>query len=140
MKQGLPIIEEANNFFKEFEEASNKLRDIGAKAYTVPPSKNDINLYLALKDIISKIHIDKASNFEKIIKAAEPNIENLNDLVQKYTISNILIQYLYEIKSRKPEVDIMPIITLIPYWADNETWLKAVSEEAMPYLVNLDLI
>jgi len=135
-----PVAEEYNNTLEELRQASQLIRNAGAQVYGAPPSDNDTNLFARLKDAISKIAVEKADNFEKLIKAHEPNIENLNDLAQKLVISNILIQYLYAIKSNRPDVDVLPVIMLIPYWADNETWLKCLEQETLAYLVNLELI
>jgi len=135
-----PVLEQQANYLKELEEASKQLRAIGNKLYLAKKTDNDVNLFSIIVDTLKKISKEKAQRFEIMIKSIEPNIEEKIDTVQKLIISDFLITRLYQLKAEDPGFNILPILTLIPYYMDNESFTECMVNHTLPLLVNSNVI
>jgi Skp family chaperone for outer membrane proteins len=135
-----PVLQEQQQYLKELAEASQKLQQLGTKLYMAPKTENDTNIFRIIVDTMKKMNRSKGERFEAIIKSREPNIEDKVDEVQKIIISSVLIHRLYEIKAENPELDILPILTLIPYYLDNQAFTECMITQTVPILVNNDII
>jgi hypothetical protein len=127
-------------FMKDIQEASKYMDVAVTKLYNKKPSEDDVNLYKKIIEAIKKINVDKVPLFENLIKKVEPDIENKIDLVQKFIISNIIISHLFLKKAENPSLFVTPIIMLIPYYQDNDTWFEVFTKHALPNILNNDLI
>jgi len=133
-------LNEIEQSMKELQEASQKLRMAGLKLYASEKSDADINIFRKLMEAAYKINPEKAQKIEEMIRAEEPDIENKKDQVQKLVISGVLINHLYKLKAEDENIDIMPLLMAIPYYADEEGWLDCMIDYTIPLLFNNDAI
>jgi len=127
-------------FVKDIQDASKAFDIAVDKYYNLKPTDKDINLYGKIIEAIKNINKDKVEAFEKLIKSVEPNIEDKIDIVQKFIISNVMISHLYRVKAKNPKIFVTNIIMLIPYYLDNNVWLDIFTKEALPLILNNNLI
>jgi len=128
-------VKETVNLFEE-------LGQHAIKVYNDERSEDEPNLYEDILSLLRKLKPDSIPNFEKLIKKAEPDIENKKAIVQQYLITITLVEYLYYIKGKYnlDKLDISTIILGIPYYSDNKVWLNQMSKFVIPTMLKYNLL
>lgn len=120
--------------------ATNEIKKLGAALYNAPKGDEDKNIFRMFIDKLKLAHKEKGERVEQELLASEPNLDNKKDIVQKLIISSYLITKAYEAKARDDSVNIMPVLTLIPYYMDPDNWLSCMIEKTIPLLVVNDIV
>lgn len=114
----------------------DELSRVASKIDTIPPGENDVNMYSIICNKLKDTDDYSEVVFIEIVTGFDPDIFYKNDLVQKFIISISLLTYLYKLKATNQEVSICGMVLLLPYYMDNEDWLKTVITGLIPILVN----
>jgi len=121
-------------------EATNELKKLGAALYNAPKTEEDKNIFRHFIEALKGVHVEKGNKLEQELLSIEPDLDNKKDIVQKLIISSYLITKTYEVKAMNDEINIMPILTLIPYYLDVDSWLNCMIDKTIPLLVVNDIV
>ena len=125
---------------EEFKEGNDIINDIVINVYNKERTKDEPNFYDIIVDILKQQDKEVANRFKKHVNAVDPTIPTRNSMVQRLSLSNLFITHLYIVKSIRPDIQILGLMAMIPYNESDDEWLRLVTRNLLPHLVQNNLI
>lgn len=121
---------------KNLNESMENFEKVSKKLYSMKTDESDKNLYNLLVEKLLTLNKDSAIAFTTMIEKIDPDIMNKKDVVQRLTISGALNTYLYSLKAANDKIHISSLLATIPFYADDDQWLKVMRDTLLPHMVN----